>query len=244
MKLFVPVTSSQDSVYLLYKLLIETHHNIIARIFTIDVTEQELSQHRVICEWLSSNVRKFDYGISLSSDNNPVEEVVNKKAHYTVAWIIQDYAEAHEFHKHKADKISIGFNAHNWHPTNWFYRNMDKDASEFYWKDYRNMYISEDDNPFMGISIEWPLLNKDFIIGRFETWERIPEELQKLVAVCPCKRSNCYKCQSWKWYFNKKGEGFSAAEIDDLIMKEGGYGKYFTKESNPKKRHAAYINIV
>ena len=41
---------------------------------------------------------------------------------------------------------------------------------------------------------------------------------------------------------NKKKEGFSAIELDDIIMKEGKYGKYYTKESIPETRHDAYAD--
>ena len=40
----------------------------------------------------------------------------------------------------------------------------------------------------------------------------------------------------------KKKEGFSAEELDDLIMKEGKYGKYYTEESIPQTRHDAYAD--
>ena len=66
-----------------------------------------------------------------------------------------------------------------------------------------------------------------------------PKELQKLVSHCPCGK--CAKCKCWEWYNEKKKEGFSAIELDDIIMKEGKYGKYFTKESNPETRHIAYV---
>ena len=47
----------------------------------------------------------------------------------------------------------------------------------------------------------------------------IPQELQKLVSMCPCRK--CAKCKCWDWYNKKKQEGFSAEELDDIIMKEG-----------------------
>ena len=37
-------------------------------------------------------------------------------------------------------------------------------------------------------------------------------------------------------------EGFSAEELDDIIMKEGKYGKYYTKDSIPETRHDAYAD--
>ena len=50
------------------------------------------------------------------------------------------------------------------------------------------------------------------------------------------------KCKCGEWYNKKKNEGFSAEELDDLIMKEGKYGKYYTKESITETRHDAYAD--
>ena len=45
--------------------------------------------------------------------------------------------------------------------------------------------------------------------------------------MCPCRE--CAKCKCWDWYNKKKQEGFSAEELDDIIMKEGKYGKILYK---------------
>ena len=76
------------------------------------------------------------------------------------------------------------------------------------------------------------------IIWDVANMETIPQELQKLVSHCPCGK--CAKCKCREWYNKKKQEGFSAEELDDLIMKEGKYGKYYTKDSITETRHDAY----
>jgi len=75
-------------------------------------------------------------------------------------------------------------------------------------------------------------------MGRWQTWESLPNELQKLISNCPCGK--CNKCICWDWYNKKKNKGFSAEELDDLIMKEGKYGKYYTEDSIKETRHDAY----
>ena len=75
-------------------------------------------------------------------------------------------------------------------------------------------------------------------MGRWQTWESLPNELQNLISHCPCGK--CAKCICWDWYNKKKNKGFSAEELDDLIMKEGKYGKYYTEDSITETRHDAY----
>jgi hypothetical protein len=77
-------------------------------------------------------------------------------------------------------------------------------------------------------------------MGRWQTLETLPQELQKLVSHCPCGK--CAKCKCREWYNKKKNEGFSAEELDDIIMKEGKYGKYYTEDSIPETRHDAYAD--
>jgi len=247
MKVFAPANSSQDSVYLLYKLLTETDDEIVTRCIAMDTVEYELKQYGFVCEWLSSNIRKFDFGVSINV-HPPLLSALDKVIIKDNSWHSSihthfDYNYAKETNKHKPDKFVIGFNANNWHPSNWFF-NANEKVEEFYRKD--NPWVAGRYGVFtdyVSVPIEWPLMNENFCAGRYEIWELIPEELRKLVARCTCGK--CFKCQSQKWYHHMKSEGKSAVEIDDLIMKEGKYGKYFKKQaSSVKSRHDAYINMV
>ena len=253
MRVFAPANSSQDSVYLLYKLLTETDDEIITRCIAMDSVEYELKQYGFVCEWLSSNIRKFDFGVcinvhpridglgrSLPSSTDKV--TIEGNSWHSTLHTHFDYNYAMEANKHKPDKFAIGFNTNNWHPSNWFFHANEK-VEEFYRKD--NPWVAGRHGVFtdyISIPIEWTLMNENFCAGRYEIWELIPEELQKIVARCSC--GYCTKCASQKWYALMKSEGKTAVEIDDLIMKEGKYGKYFTKESTVDNRHAAYINMI
>jgi len=254
MKIFVPANSSQDSVYLLYKLLSETDDEIVTRCMAFDSKPYELKQYFPVCEWLSSNIRNFDYGIV---ETLP-PEIPETKDFYSYSGFIDgnnwyapthtqlDYNYAMECNKHRPDKYAIGFNTFNWHPTNFFFQANQK-VEEFYKKD--NPWVLGRVGVFMdyvldSIDIEWTLMNENFCVGRCEVWDSIPEDLQKLVVRCSCNKDKCGKCASRKWFERMKSEGMIASEIDDLVMKEGRFGKYYTKESSVLNRHAAYINMV
>ena len=138
---------------------------------------------------------------------------------------------------HNVDLICIAYNTYNWSPSNWHYQNFD--IENFYRRG--NSYSRIDYSivrDYTDIPIEWPLMNHN--MGRWQTLETLPQELQKLVSHCPCGK--CAKCKCREWYNKNKKEGFSAEELDDLIMKEGKYGKYYTKESIPQTRHDAYAD--
>ena len=251
MKIFVPANSSQDSVYLLYKLLTETDDEIVTRCMAFDTKVYELVQYDLVCEWLSSNVRKFDSGIvetlppKIPEIKDPElrnSEVNGRKWHAQMHTQL-DYNYAIECNKHNPDKYAIGFNTFNWHPTNFFFQSNQK-VEEFYKKD--NPWVPGRIGVFtdyVSIPIEWTLMNENFCIGRCETWDSIPEELQRLVSRCSCDKETCGNCSSRKWFDRMKSEGMTAPEIDDLVMKKGKYGKYYTKESSVNNRHAAYINM-
>jgi len=232
MKIFAATSSSSDSVFMLYKLLTETTDNIISRILRLDASDQDVARYPIICNWLKENVRDFDFGFAEFEDHaedNKSQTIISKW--YNVALLSE---------MHNVDLICIAYNTYNWSPSNWHYQNFD--IENFYRRG--NQSYSRVDYSIVrdhtDIPIEWPLMNrKDKPIGRWETWELIPKELQKLVSLCPCGK--CSKCKCWEWYNKKKKEGFAAAELDDIIMKEGKYGKYFTKESNPETRHIAYV---
>ena len=233
MKIFAATSSSSDSVYMLYKLLSETSDDIISRILRLDASDQDLVQYPIVCNWLKENVRDFDFDFAEFEDraeDNKSQTIISKW--YNVALLSN---------MHDVDLICIGYNTYNWSPSNWHYQNSEQ-VENFYRRG--NQSYSRVDysivRDYTDIPIEWPSMNrKDEPIGRWETWELIPKELQKLVSLCPC--GECSKCKCWGWYNKKKKEGLSAVELDDIIMKEGKYGKYFTKESIPETRHVAYV---
>ena len=227
MKIFAPTSSCADSVYLLYKLLSETTDDVISRILRLDASDQDLTQYPIVCNWLKENVRDFDFDFAEFEDrveDNKSQTIISKW--YTVALLSE---------MHNVDLISIGYNTYNWSPSNWHYHSSEL-TGNYYTRG--NSYSRIDYSivrDHTDIPIEWPLMP----LGRCQTWELLPKELQKLVSHCSC--GECPKCKCWNWYIKKKAEGLSAVELDDIIMKEGKYGKYYTKESTTRTRHTAYL---
>lgn len=233
MRIFAATSSSSDSVAMLYKLLTETTHDVVSRILHLDASDQDLEQYPIVCGWLKENIRDFDYDFSEIEDraSDTMLETIRSK-NYNVALLSE---------MHSVDLICFGINTYNWSHATWYFQTTEP-IENFYAKD--NLYSRVDHSilrDYTDISIDWPLMNrKTKPMGRWQTWETIPQELQKLVSMCPC--GECSKCKCWDWYDKKKQEGFSAEELDDLIMKEGKYGKYYTKDSITETRHNAYTD--
>ena len=77
-------------------------------------------------------------------------------------------------------------------------------------------------------------------MGRWQTLETLPQELQSWFLAVHVESVANVNVENG--IIKIKKEGFSAEELDDLIMKEGKYGKYYTEESIPQTRHDdAYV---
>jgi hypothetical protein len=233
MKVFAATSSSSDSIAMLYKLLTETTDDVISRILTLDASDQDLAQYPIVCNWLKKNVRDFNFDFSDIEDRagDAMLETVRSKW-YNVALLSEMY---------NVDLICIGYNTYNWSPSNWYFKSLEP-VENYYMRG--NSYSRIDYSivrDYTDIPIEWPLMNhKTKHMGRWQTWELLPKELQNLVSHCPCGK--CAKCKCREWYNKKKEEGFSAVELDNIIMKEGKYGKYYTKDSITETRHDAYAD--
>ena len=233
MKVFAATSSSSDSIAMLYKLLTETTDDVISRILYLDASDQDLAYYPIVCNWLKENVRDFDFDFSEFEDraSDTMLETIRSK-NYNVALLSET---------HDVDLICLGINTYNWSHSTWYFQTTEP-IENFYAKG--NLYSRVDHSilrDYTGIPIDWPLMNrKTKPMGRWQTWELLPKELQKLVSLCPCGK--CAKCKCGEWYNKKKNEGFSAEELDDLIMKEGKYGKYYTKDSITETRHDAYAD--
>ena len=266
MTIFVPASGSSDSSYLLYKVLTETTDAVITRISFIEASVNEVDKKRKVCEWLYQNVRPFDYGIAeydITEDYNLKDEPPSQTYKRLIA------TSASLATKFKCDKISFGYNLHNWSMTNWFY-NSDEDEignDSFYNRkskynnldenlSYQTHFVIRDVNP--DITIEWPFMwnkkDRDSALGRWQIWESLPLELKSIISLgCTSERykqtltddvcGTCGNCLSFKWYRYVKKHGLSAKMMDHLIMKEGQFGKYWTPQSNPSTRYKAYDDL-
>ena len=238
MKVFVPASSSSDSSYLLYKILTETSDQVVTRMFHSDASKEDLVKQRQVCEWLKKNVRDFDYKFG--------EIEIDPETHGIPRFDAQRYLIASHANFHKADLIYIGYNLYNWSETNWFFQTT-QPIEEFYTNDENLKYYIHKYSVFRkttNIPVRWPYLTRgEKPFGRWQIYEKLPNELKPLISTGCNECGKCMKCYCKKWYLEKKSEGFTAQDIDDLIMKEGRYGKYWTPESKPSQRHSAYFNI-
>jgi hypothetical protein len=230
MKIFVPASSSSDSSYLLYKVLTETTDHVITRIFHLDASAEDLTQHRLVCEWLRNNVRDFDFGFA-EYEVSEADDLMSNKEHTIGTMAV----------RHKCDMIFAGYNTYNWSHSNWYFQTKEP-IDHFYAEDNKYCRISHSAIKKSCVTpIDWPFMNRTSKpLGRWQIYENLPVELKTLISTGCDKCGKCFKCYCKKWYFEKKSEGFTAEQIDDLIMKGGKYGKYWTPESTPKDRHNAY----
>ena len=85
---------------------------------------------------------------------------------------------------YNVDLICIGYNTYNWSPSNWYFKSSEP-VENFYRRG--NSYSRIDYSivrDYTDIPIEWILMNHN--MGRWQTLETLPQELQKLVSHCPC----------------------------------------------------------
>jgi hypothetical protein len=265
-KSFVAASASADSVYLLYHVLTTTTDDVITRICFAEASSQEIDRKRKICDWLCENVRPFDHGISENEqvlDSYPNH--IRNNSHLILMASCSYIAE-----KHKCDRMFVGFNNHNWSVTNWFYNSDENEegnesfydrSSEFHRSNNNytgnapseHLYIIRD---FTKMPMIWPFMHnkkdKESVMGRWEVYEKVPQELKSIMSK-GCNhfkyRNNitdetcgkCWNCMSYKWYENWKSKGLAAKQIDDMIMREGKYGKYWVPETEWKNKTAAYL---
>ena len=243
MRMFVSTSSSSDSTYLLYKLLTETSHEIVSRLFSLSAQTEELHRYKNTCRWLESNVRAFDHRISeFESDHSPETTKGRLLATGTLS------------ERLRCDSIAMGYNTHNWSHSNWYFNDNNipkRDTDAFYNK--RSVPSRNDHTVIRTVTdmpIHWPMMINEasVAIGRWETWSNLPQELKELVTIS-CKNDTystrvcdkCMNCVGHKWFDSGI---MSPRDMDDCIMKYGKYGRYLTPESTPKTRVAAYDSFV
>lgn len=232
-KIFIPASSSSDSSYLLYKMLTETNDIVVSRIFHLDASDEDKIKYRIVCEWLRENVRDFNFGFAESEVDFYKEDNINNKE-YNIALIAN---------RHNADLICGGYNTYNWSHSNWYYNTNDP-IHKFYEKN--NPYCRQDHFALLentSIPIDWPFMNKrNPPLGRWQIYEKLPDELKLLISVGCGNCNKCPKCKCRNWYFEQKELGKTAEVCDEEIMRLGDYGKYWKADSIPKNRHQSYIN--
>ena len=86
-----------------------------------------------------------------------------------------------------------------------------------------------------GDDFDWDYISSK-MIGRFEQYESIPEELQSLVVKCnltTCKKEKCRDCAYWRTYEFFVSEGKTGRDFDLYCAKHGSYGPW-RHEADPE----------
>ena len=253
-KIFIPASSTNDSVALLYKTLSETNDHVITRMLHSDATTHDIMQYHPVCEWLRDNVRDFDFDFA-ENETLPPEILEDKdgdkpKGHLGAA---HRYHQAWHATHHKADVMYIGFNLWNWGKAHWYYQSA-MTVDEF----YDNEGVAPDGKKYTGwtwhrkgtsLHTDWPLIARGSKpLGREQCYEMIPDELKKIISVTCNYCGKCAKCGFRNWYLDQKKLGKTAEWCDDEAMRLGEYGKYWsgktTWQTGKSLKHKAYENYI
>ena len=77
-------------------------------------------------------------------------------------------------------------------------------------------------------NFDWDNISKK-IIGRFEQYEFLPDELKVLSRRChlsTCKKRQCRECAYWRTYERFVSEGKTGRDFDLYCAKHGSYGPW------------------
>lgn len=246
MRIFVPASASSDSSYLLYKTLVDyPNDEVITRISFIEAQDIEVEWKRHVCEWMYSNVRKFDYGVSeydicfeQGMEKLPLNDTPTR-LHKTILSLADRF---------ECDEIHWGWNTHNRPHSSWFYQSDNISIDDFHLNGSKYQQFPSSHTMLVGRKIHWPLMhdksNRDSALGRWQIWEALPDELKDIVWTgCATKCGRCWGCLTHKWYRYYKDRGMTAKDMDDLIMKRGEFGKYWHDDSKHENFKRAYLDM-
>ena len=236
MKVFVPASCSFDSMGLLYYLLTTTEDEVITRLFPFDANTQQVEKYTECCEWLVTNTRSFDYSIYTTelpygNDSEGIsfkyfDEM--KKSRKADKVIKKAYYTAHCAKEFGVDKTITAHNTSNYSLTNIFYNVSWETNSKSLWESY---YQNTD------IPLEAPFMEQE--IGKYQIYEMTPDGLKNLIPIGSQLRQDAIE-----WYNKKISEGLTTQQIDDLVMKEGKYGKYINEADLPESYFLDKWNYV
>ena len=236
MKILIPFSGGINSTYSLYRWLTETDDDIIAR-YAIDTwypdykNKKELDRISDIVLYLKSEVRDFVFDKKIW----PVEYVENRQpirpgfkvGTWDVGKVLPRYEGYVSWSKElKPDGISIGISLENTSMDCGYnvLRKMIEDVGlDIYLAGWPTL------EPIaQGDSFDWDDISGK-MIGRFEQFEFMPEELRNMTLKCNpkiCVDDKCRDCAYQRTYEEYISKGKTGRDFDLYCAKHGQYGPY------------------
>ena len=235
MKILIPFSGGINSTYSLHRWLTETDADVIVRYSyeqfeSEEYNSREYKKLQDIILFLKSEVRDFDFQIR----NWPIDYVEERVpirdgfecGTYDIGAIRPRYIGYREWIKETGvDGISIGKSLEN--TTTQGYDLMRKypesTGADIYFCGSPELIPVPTGDDFDHDEISKTLT------GRFEQYEKLPEELQSLVLKCDlstCDDDKCRECAYQRTYKKFVSEGKTGYDFDLYCAKEGSYGPW------------------
>ena len=240
-KILIPFSGGINSTYSLYRWLTETDADVIVRYSyeqfeSEEYNSREFKKLQEIIIFLKSEVRDFDFqminwSIDYVEERIPIRPGFSNLYDYGCLkprfesfpiWIKETCVDAITLGWSLENTATDGYDLYRVYPES-----VDVD-----------IYLAgiRDLTPVpQGDDFEWEEITSK-MIGRFEQYESIPEELQSLVLKCDlstCDDDKCRECAYQRTYKKFVSEGQTGRDFDLYCAKEGSYGPW-RHEADPK----------
>jgi len=242
MKIIIPFSGGVNSTYSLYRWLSETDADVLAyhsidRWESEEVNVEEFKRLEKVKDFLQQ-IRDFDFQTS-EWPSKYVEQRIPIRPGFTngtydigilrprydgyAKWCVES----------NADAISIGLSLENTAMDcgyNTLRSVVEQDGVDIY------LAGMPDLTPVAkGADFDWEEVSRN-MIGRFEQYESLPEELQKLTQrhnMSTCDDVHCRSCQYQRSYEKFVSDGKTGRDLDLFCAKHGCYGPW-RDQADPK----------
>ena len=243
LKILIPFTGGVNSTYSLWRWLTETDAEVVTRYavdkwYNNEYNDSELDRIREIVIYLKSTIRDFEFELT-EWPSNYVQELHPIRPGFKLGtWDVGKVRPRYEGYvkwqnETKTDGISIGLSLENTSMDCGY--NILRSVVE---QDGMDIYLGgmPDLTPVAkGDDFDWEEVSRN-MIGRFEQFDSMPEELRVLTHKCDismCDDSNCRPCAYQRGHESFIANGKSGRDFDLYCAKHGSYGPW-RHEADPE----------
>tara|TARA_R100001377_G_C3172833_1_gene103704 strand:+ start:237 stop:1070 length:834 start_codon:yes stop_codon:yes gene_type:complete len=243
LKILIPFTGGVNSTYSLWRWLTETDAEVVTRYavdkwYNNEYNDSELDRIREIVIYLKSTIRDFEFELT-EWPSNYVQELHPIRPGFKLGtWDVGKVRPRYEGYvkwqnETKTDGISIGLSLENTSMDCGY--NILRSVVE---QDGMDIYLGgmPDLTPVAkGDDFDWEEVSRN-MIGRFEQFDSMPEELRVLTHKCDismCDDSNCRPCAYQRGHESFIANGKSGRDFDLYCAKKGSYGPW-RHEADPE----------
>ena len=243
MKILIPFSGGINSTYSLYRWLTETEDQVVVRTavdqwYDDKHNDIELDRARQIVLYLKSTIRDFEFELTEWPSNYVKEEHPIRPGFKLGMWDVGKVRPRYEgfyqwIKETNVDGFSFGLSLENTAMDcgyNTLRSVVEQDGVDIY------LAGMPDLTPVAkGADFDWEEVSRN-MIGRFEQYESLPEELQKLTQrhnMSTCDDVHCRSCQYQRSYEKFVSDGKTGRDLDLFCAKHGCYGPW-RDQADPK----------